>query len=149
MAYKKEDKEKILSDIFFNIAEGNTLRKQLKKHKISSSTFFKWIDSDEEKAKQYARALQLRAEAKFESIEEDYSEKPKIDPETGRIDTGWVQLQRLKIDAKKWELGKLNPKKYGDKIDITSGNKPINNTIPLVLQDGRTYDDLKNELQPE
>jgi len=27
--------------------------------------------------------------------------------------------------------------------------QPLNNTIPLVLSDGRTYEDLKNELKPE
>jgi len=61
-------------------------------------------------------SLLSKKNIKFESIEQDYSEEPQRDAETGRIDSAWVQLQRLKIDAKKWELSKLNPKKYGDKI---------------------------------
>ena len=63
----------------------------------------------------------------FDSIEQDYSEEPKyIDTKYGKkIDTGWVQLQRLKVDAKKWKLAKMNPSKYGDRIDVTSDDKPI------------------------
>ena len=36
-----------------------------------------------------------------------------------------------------------------DRQDIKSDNKPLNQSIPLVLSDGRTYEDLKNELKPE
>jgi hypothetical protein len=42
----------------------------------------------------------------------------------------------------------MQPKKYGDKVDLTSGDKPIG-SVPVVLQDGRTYEDLKNDLTPE
>lgn len=35
--------------------------------------------------------------------------------------------RRLKIDARKWVVARMLPKKYGDKIDITTDNKPINN----------------------
>jgi hypothetical protein len=31
--------------------------------------------------------------------------------------------RRLKIDTIKWQLGKLNPKKFGDKLDLTSESK--------------------------
>jgi hypothetical protein len=36
-----------------------------------------------------------------------------------------------------------------DRHDITSDEKAVNQTIPLVLQDGKTLDDLKAELNPE
>ena len=98
------------------IESGKSLRFALSQIPLSSSTFFIWIEEDPEKSKQYAYVTNIRTELKFESIEQDYSEEPQRDAETGRIDSAWVQLQRLKIDAKKWELSKLNPKKYGDKI---------------------------------
>ena len=98
------------------IESGKSLRFALSQIPLSSSTFFIWIEEDPEKSKQYAYVTDIRTELKFESIEQDYSEEPQRDAETGRIDSAWVQLQRLKIDAKKWELSKLNPKKYGDKI---------------------------------
>ena len=116
MAYSKEQKEEILNNIFNMIESGKSLRFALSQIPLSSSTFFIWIEEDPEKSKHYAYVTDIRTELKFESIEQDYSEEPQRDPETGRIDSAWVQLQRLKIDAKKWELSKLNPKKYGDKI---------------------------------
>ena len=116
MAYSKEQKEEILNNIFNMIESGKSLRFALSQIPLSSSTFFIWIEEDPEKSKQYAYVTDVRTELKFESIEQDYSEEPQRDAETGRIDSAWVQLQRLKIDSKKWELSKLNPKKYGDKI---------------------------------
>lgn len=116
MAYSEEQKEEILNNIFNMIESGKSLRFALSQIPLSSSTFFIWIEEDPEKSKHYAYVTDIRTELKFESIEQDYSEEPQRDAETGRIDSAWVQLQRLKIDAKKWELSKLNPKKYGDKI---------------------------------
>ena len=116
MAYSKEQKEEILKNIFNMIESGKSLRFALSQIPLSSSTFFIWIEEDPDKSKHYAYVTNIRTELKFESIEQDYSEEPQRDAETGRIDSAWVQLQRLKIDAKKWELSKLNPKKYGDKI---------------------------------
>ena len=116
MAYSKEEKENIFNNIFDTIESGKSLRYALLQIPLSSKTFYEWIEEDEEKVKQYAYVTDIRTELKFESIEQDYSEEPQRDAETGRIDSAWVQLQRLKIDAKKWELSKLNPKKYGDKI---------------------------------
>ena len=137
MAYSVEERENILNDIFQSIESGNSLRKCLLAVKISSKTFFEWIDSYPEKAKQYTRACEARTHLKFESIEEDYSEPPKLD-DCGKIDSAWVQLQRLKIDAKKWELSKLNPKKYGDRVDVTSdGEKLPQVTIFQLPDNGR------------
>ena len=116
MAYSEEKKEEILNNIFNMIESGKSLRFALSQIPLSSSTFFIWIEENPEKSKHYAYVTDIRTELKFESIEQDYSEEPQRDAETGRIDSAWVQLQRLKIDAKKWELSKLNPKKYGDKI---------------------------------
>ena len=116
MSYSEEQKEEILNNIFNMIESGKSLRFALSQIPLSSSTFFIWIEEDPEKSKHYAYVTNIRTELKFESIEQDYSEEPQRDAETGRIDSAWVQLQRLKIDAKKWELSKLNPKKYGDKV---------------------------------
>lgn len=78
---------------------------------------------------QYAMACDERAEGRFESIEDDYNATPQRDMETGKIDPAWVALQRLKIDSKKWELSKMLPKKYGDKLDVTSDGEKVVTTI--------------------
>lgn len=39
---------------------------------------------------------------------------------------------KLRVETRKWYLSKVLPKKFGDKVDLTSGNEPIKgNTIIL------------------
>ena len=127
-----EEENSIFNDICELIASGLSLRKAIEKNKrIKKSTFLDWCKTDSEKSDQYARAMEDRTDLKFESIEQDYLEEPQRDPETGKIDPAWVNLQRLKIDAKKWELSKLMPKKYGDKQEIDHKNNG-ESFIPII-----------------
>lgn len=135
MAFSQERFELIIE----RIEEGESLRSILKDIHISQRTFFEWVDSDKELEKQYARAIEIRAETKFESIESDYMEEPQRDPESGRIDSAWVALQRLKIDAKKWELSKLMPKKYGDRMELE--NKMSGSVNIISLGSGKKPDE--------
>jgi hypothetical protein len=119
MAYSREDKDRIFTEICDLIASGLSLRKAIKQSKtINRDTFNEWSKESKQFSDQYALAEEDRIDVRFESIEEDYSEEPQRDT-FGKIDSAWVALQRLKIDAKKWELSKLMPKKYGDKIENT------------------------------
>jgi len=139
-----EEENMIFNEICDLIASGLSLRKAIEKRKgIKKSTFLDWCKTNKEKSDQYAQAMVDRAELKFESIEEDYMEKPRLDPESGRIDSAWVALQRLKIDAKKWELSKLMPKKYGDKMELE--NKLSGNINIISLGNGTPPTDTKTE----
>lgn len=117
MAY---DKDKIFPLILFEIEEGSSLRSILRREDMPDrKTFFGWLHSDEEKSSQYARACEVRAESIFEEILDiaDNSSGDKKYTESGEVmDSEYVARSRIKIDARKWMLGKMNPKKYGDKI---------------------------------
>lgn len=133
--WEEKDKQKAFDFIIEGICQGKSLKSIIEADKNNLpayKTFLDWVSKNDEMSNKYAKAMIVRAELKFESIEQDYSEKPKIDPETGKIDPAWVNLQRLKIDAKKWELSKLMPKKYGDKQETTHIiEQPIFNGIDL------------------
>ena len=44
-----------------------------------------------------------------------------------KIDGNTVQRARIQIDARKWLMSKMAPKKYGDKIQVGGDeNNPIN-----------------------
>lgn len=132
MAYTDEQVNIIFESIISMIKEGRSVRSILKdKGMPVRDTLDKWLESDSNKVDQYTRALEERADLKFESIEHDYLEEPQRDPESGRIDSAWVALQRLKIDAKKWELSKLMPKKYGDKLELDNKVSGSINVISL------------------
>lgn len=130
MAYDREQKENILTAIFNDIENGDSLRKSLINNKISSKTFYEWIDKDEEKVKQYARACEERAEALLDEmldIVDDSSGDKVLSISTGEsvVNGEVIQRSRLRYDARKWLVSKLNPKKYGDKVDLTTNGKDL------------------------
>jgi len=137
MAYSKEQIEETFTEICRQMAEeGKSLRKiLLHKDMPSSQTFYIWLDEDERKSKQYTRAHEDRVEVRFESIEKDYNEEPERNADTNLIDSGWVNLQRLKIHSKQWELSKLNPKKYSDKIQVDTTEFSEQPLFPDVQKD--------------
>jgi len=129
MAY---DKEETFKQILLGIEEGNSLRSVLKREGMPTSTaFYDWIDNDKEKSIHYARACEKRADVMFEEILEiAYTpEEGTTTKSTERgleITTGdMLGHRKLKIDSIKWMLGKMQPKKYGDKagIDVEAENE--------------------------
>lgn len=137
MKYSEEEKkdmfELIIKDIEIN---GLSLRKALQgKGTPSRTTFFEWLNNSKELADQYARACEARQENKFEEILEIADNDDDVyydDNGNKKIDASAVQKKRLQIDARKWQLSKENPKKYGDKLDVTSDIKQI---TEIVLTD--------------
>ena len=138
MAYSEEDKEKTFSIICDELEKGYSLRSILRREDMPSSrTFFKWIDEDKEKIKQYERSLELRSEMLFDEIIEiaDKQSEDVGEDENGNkvINHNIVQRNRLQIDARKWALSKMFPKKFGDKT-IHSGDtdNPIQTTFSIL-----------------
>ena len=135
MAYSIEEIEDIFNKIIVEIENGRALRKILKEDENmpSTQTFYKWIDEDEVKSKQYARACEVRADAIFDDIidiADDSSGDKKVVESGEVIDSEFVARSRIRIDARKWIASKLNPKKYGDKIQHSNDpENPINISI--------------------
>lgn len=73
------------------------------------------LAKDAEFSGQYAHARDNRAEGIFEETLEIADNST---PES-------VQVDRLRIDTRKWMVGKMQPKKYGDKLDVTSGGEKL------------------------
>ncbi len=120
--------EELAEAICKRIAEGDSMRKIAKDQSMpSASTVFRWLLDEGKKPfwEQYEKACNIRAELKFEELEEiaDNSE-------------GEVQRDRLRIDTKKWYLSKVLPKKFGDKMDFTTGGEKI---------EGVTYEIIHSE----
>jgi len=135
MAY---DKEKTFGSILSFIEECNSLRSALRRENMpSSTTFLEWIKEDSEKAVQYARAMEVRSDVIFEQILTiaDSNEKDILGvDDNGKeiVNNDVIQRNRLQIDARKWMLGKMQPKKYGEKLDLTSGGDKIQNNTSAI-----------------
>lgn len=161
MAYTEERKEKVFAKIIDAIAnDGKTIRDILKeKWSPSPSTFFQWLDDDEIKSKQYARAHAIKADVLFDEMLH-IAFTPEIGETVKMVQKGskkemektkgdMLGHRKLKVDTIKWALSRMAPKKYGDKLDITSDGDKVSGSIPLVLEDGRTYEDLIKELKTD
>lgn len=130
MAYNQKDIESIFNYVCKEIEKGKALRNVLKDNNMpSTSTFYEWLDIYPDKAKQYARATEVRAEAIFDDIlsiaDQNANDTYVNDQGLEVTNNDVIQRSRLRIDARKWVLAKLNPKKFGEKLDVTSDNKPI------------------------
>ena len=141
MVYKPEEIERIFSSILEAIEKGESLRNVLKSPDTPSSrTFYIWLEADEEKVKRYARACKERASSIFEDILSiaDDSSKDVVTSEDGRksLNSEFAARSRIRIDARKWMLSKLEPKVYGDRTDITSDGKELKGTTIITLGSG-------------
>lgn len=135
MAYSKKEIEDIFNSICKRIEEGESLRAVLKDEEMPSSrTFYKWLDEDELKVKQYARACEKRSDVIFEDLINiaDNTGKDLIVLPDGRevVDNAVIARDRLRVDTRKWMLAKMNPKKYGDKTEVEHSGE-ITNVINL------------------
>lgn len=95
------------------LTEGVSLRKMCMGDDFPhASTVYVWLDRFPEFADKYTRAREAATEDMLEAILE-IADDPTID----------TQDKRVRIDARKWAMGKLKPKKYGDKQQLDLGNK--------------------------
>lgn len=104
-----------------------------------------WLLDEDKKVflEQYetARAIQadLMAEELIEIADDgtnDYMEKLLQSGETIEVvNTEHIQRSRLRVDTRKWVASKLKPKKYGEKLDLTSDNKALPTPIINVQRD--------------
>ncbi|NAW50772.1 hypothetical protein GNY06_05035 [Elizabethkingia argentiflava] len=142
MSYPKKKVESIFEKIITEIAENNrSVRSILKDEGMPSMrTFFKWLKEDEEKVKQYEISCEIRAASLFDEMmdiaynTENGTTEKIIDGERKEIITSdMLGHRRLKIDTIKWALSKMMPKKYGDKLDVTSKGDKLESESPTVI----------------
>ena len=99
------------------IAKGESVRKIVKDKKMpTTSMIFRWLlDKDKKEFReQYEEARNVQAETMFEELIEIADAKKKD-----------VMRDRLRVDTRKWYLSKVLPKKFGDKLDLTTGGKKL------------------------
>lgn len=131
--------EDIAREICVRLSLGESLRSIcMDDHMPARSTVFEWLDRDDEIGEtfrtKYARARELQADTNVDDMTDiaddgsnDWMEKRDKD---GAL-VGWIvngeaiARSKLRIETRRWIAEKLRPKKYGNKIDITSGDEPI------------------------
>lgn len=129
----------IFDRICERIANGESLRSICEDDDMPTrSSFLRWL-ADEKNADlrdRYARAREAQADRIFDEILEiaDDARNDWMETENGPVlNQEHVQRSRLRIDARKWMAGKLRPKVYGDKVDLTHAN-PDGSALQIVVK---------------
>ena len=109
------------------IAEGNSVRSIcLREDMPSMQTVFTWLRVHKIFLEQYERAKEQSAYVDEESLDETGDKAIEmaqiVDP---KVAGAVVSAYKLKADNLKWSMSKKKPKKYGDKLDLTSGGEKL------------------------
>lgn len=128
MTYSAKDIARHKATICDRLTNGESLRQICDDEGLpAASTVFLWLKEDSDFSEQYARAREAQADALFDDIlsiaddaRNDWMERTNSDGQN----IGWqengeaMRRSQLRIEARKWMAGKLQPKKYGDKIAL-------------------------------
>jgi hypothetical protein len=134
----------LAAEVCKRISEGESLRQVCRDESMpSTTTVMKWAREIPEFAQQYANAREALLEHWAEEINEIADDGSndwiKREKEEGRVeivvDAEHIARSRLRVDTRKWLLSKLAAKKYGDKVEIGGGDRPIQHTHTIQLVD--------------
>lgn len=129
--------QEVFDEICKQLAEGKSLRSICKSDDMpNASNVFVWLNNDKDLQEQYARAREKQADTLFDECL-SIADSAKFDDDAVKI-----QRNRLQIDTRKWMAGKLRPKKYGEKLELTgdSENPVAIKTIERVVIDPKATD---------
>lgn len=131
---RPSDFTKELGDrICAQLAEGMSLRTVCNAEDMpSKTTVFNWLRTNKDFLDQYTRAKEESSDALIEDmldIADDSSNDYMAIVKGGEVqmveNKEVTNRSRLRVDTRKWIASKLKPKKYGDKMDVTSDGKAI------------------------
>lgn len=131
--------EEVASAILERIAEGESLNKICKDDAMpSKSTVFKWLGEISGFSDRYARAREAQADVLFDEILEiaDDGLNDTYTDDEGNVRTNQdvIARSRLRVDARKWMAGKLRPKKYGEKLELSGDpDRPLQTVARIEL----------------
>ena len=128
----------VADDICSLLASGESLNSICKRKGFPSrNTVYRWLREYKDFRDNYARATDDRAESIFEEMLEI--------ADGAEAETASIAKARLQIDARKWILSRMNPKKFSDKqtVEMTGANGgPIDLSLKVVFEDdGETSTD--------
>ena len=110
-SYSEEEMRTVWEEICFEVADGSNLERIGNDPRFPSKpTLYKWLNTHDDLFNDYARARTARADARADRIDSYVLEvkEGKLDP----------QAARVMIDAEKWQAGKENSARYGDKLEL-------------------------------
>jgi vancomycin resistance protein YoaR len=145
--YPPDKKQKIMDHVLTQLAHGRALTRILSDDEgmPSISAVFEWQREDPFIAQEIARARELGVEVLLdETLEiadetnaDAYIERDKDGQPFAKIDGEAIQRSKLKIETRHKYAQMIAPRKYGAKIDVTSGGEKLAAPPATVMIDAR------------
>lgn len=150
--YTDEQKDEIIAHVLIQVASGRFISRVLREDEYTESgvkmcghtTFWKWmiVEGTPELTDKLARAREKGIEAILDEIGEiaddgtnDFVPKVKDGEIVGHeLDREHVLRSKLRIETRIKLAQMLNPRKYGPKLDLTSGGEKIGRAERLDQQ---------------
>lgn len=143
--------QELADRICSQLAMGDSLRTVCKGEDMPAlATVFNWFRNYPSFLEQYTRAKQESADAMAEDILDiaDHSAQDIItkSSENGTeyevVNNEVIQRSRLRVETRKWLMAKMKPKKYGDKLDLTSDGEQLPSPILAFVNQNDTSHDI-------
>lgn len=118
----------VQQEIIRRMCDGESLRSICRTPNYPAhSTVILWTNTDAEFSDQYTRAREERADVYFDRLDDVSADAEAADSAVK------VAGLRLKADNIKWQLAKMAPKRYGDKLEL-AGGLDINSKIERITR---------------
>lgn len=138
--------DELAAELMFYLSQGMSLRTACSQDGMPHpSQVFRWLSASNTEPwaadfrEQYARAKEEASDAMAEDIldiaddgRNDWIERQRSDGSTFEVVNSEVlQRSRLRVDTRKWLMAKMKPKRYGERVDVTTGGDKINRSIDI------------------
>lgn len=144
MGRPSEYSDEIALDICERLADGESLRSiGCDENMPSQRTIYRWLAANETFCQQYARARETQADTLVDEMldiaddgSNDWMERRREDGSVDEVvNHEHIARSKLRLDARKWIAAKLQPRKYGDKLDVTSGGDKLE-SLAVAIEAG-------------
>lgn len=118
---------KIFDAVCEAVANGSLAIKAIKAHGVSPATFYKYVYEDPARLQAWGEARIIGSHAMAEEVvalADDARKAKKLTPVT-------VAAATLQVNGRKWLSARVNPRAYGDKLDVTTDGKAITGVVLL------------------
>ena len=131
------ERDKVFLDIIQQIELGRSVKSILDDEScpIDRSTFYNWLNDNPERIEAYKKATDIRADYIADEVLEiaDDTSRDYYYDVNGNRQQSMVAVNRdtLRIKSRQWAASTMNPRKYGSKVDLTSGGDKLK-IVPIV-----------------
>lgn len=120
------------------LSDGESLRAICRDESMpNKATVFRWLAAHKSFSDQYTYARDAQADEMFDDIlqiaDDGQNDTYKDEDGRERTDQDVIARSRLRVDARKWMLSKMAPKKYGDKLNLEGGGE--GGALVVVVKD--------------